>query len=197
MTGQDVLRNAIAEQLASLEGHKIQPNTDDGALQRRLRAAHDMLDYGKSGEALAHLRHASQLAWHASTANEGMSAQLWDIGRCLTSTITGEGVWFTGSTTKGAMAQEVYVWRGTEGEQLGPFDDGPRHSPTGFAWGYLGSGPAELAYSLLRVGFGHPPEPGDYQRFKEKVVARFSQDQGFVISCERVLAWKDNEQVWV
>lgn len=42
----------------------------------------------------------------------------------------------------------------TAGEALGPLAHQVRHSPTGFAWGYGGSGPADLARSLLAAALG-------------------------------------------
>lgn len=56
------------------------------------------------------------------------------------------------------------------------------HSPTGFEWGYLGSGPAQLALALLVHYYEHTGGTRDlardlallnYQRFKERIVARF------------------------
>lgn len=41
-----------------------------------------------------------------------------------------------------------------------------RHSPSGFSWGYLGSGPAELALSILWDHLGCEPTPALYQDFK-------------------------------
>jgi len=46
------------------------------------------------------------------------------------------------------------------------------HSPTGFEWGYGGSGPADLARSLLLDFLGFDPEPAVYQTFKFQVIAR-------------------------
>ncbi len=47
-----------------------------------------------------------------------------------------------------------------------------RHSPTGFEWGYLGSGPADLAYSILADYAGEDVAESLAVRFKEEVVAR-------------------------
>jgi hypothetical protein len=45
------------------------------------------------------------------------------------------------------------------------------HSPTGFDWGYAGSGPAELARALVSEVTGDPePSPRVYQTFKARVV---------------------------
>lgn len=46
------------------------------------------------------------------------------------------------------------------------------HSPTGFEWGYLGSGPAQLAFAILLDHFGDPaPARVFYQSFKFEVIA--------------------------
>ena len=45
------------------------------------------------------------------------------------------------------------------------------HSPDGFEWGYSGSGPADLARSLLWDVLGVAPETAQYQTFKEDTVA--------------------------
>lgn len=48
------------------------------------------------------------------------------------------------------------------------------HSPTGFAWGYGGSGPAQLALAILYEVTGNKElSLRYYQRFKNEVVARW------------------------
>lgn len=52
-----------------------------------------------------------------------------------------------------------------------------RHSPAGFEWGYGGSGPADLARSLLAHHLNNtPPNPRVYQRFKAQVVQLLPRD---------------------
>src|ERR1700676_5823260 len=58
------------------------------------------------------------------------------------------------------------------------------HSPTGFCWGYAGSGPAQLAFAILLDHFN-----GDvvrakalYMDFKFKVIARLPMDENFVLT---------------
>ncbi len=74
------------------------------------------------------------------------------------------------------------------------------HSPTGFAWGYAGSGPAELARCILAdaVGFdASSPEktldnvitPSLYQRFKEEKIATIPQHASFDLARDDVLVW--------
>jgi len=52
-----------------------------------------------------------------------------------------------------------------------------RHSPTGFEWGYGGSGPADLSLSLLTHAVGPEVAERLYQKFKWEVVARFPFDE--------------------
>ena len=62
------------------------------------------------------------------------------------------------------------------------------HSPTGFNWGYGGSGPAQLALALLL----HAKVPTReaislHQRFKWEVISPLPQDD-FAIECD-IAAW--------
>lgn len=63
------------------------------------------------------------------------------------------------------------------------------HSPTGFEWGYRGSGPADLALNILGL-FVHPPEAWRlHQHFKEGVIAQLSRDQSHRIPGAQVIEW--------
>jgi hypothetical protein len=53
-----------------------------------------------------------------------------------------------------------------------------RHSPSGWEWGYGGSGPAAVAHALLACEFGATVADRYYQQFKWEVVARFDREQG-------------------
>jgi len=64
-----------------------------------------------------------------------------------------------------------------------------QHSPTGFSWGYLGSGPATLACSILWDAFGVEPTRACYQAFKEEFVARWPQDRGWELSDLQLFQW--------
>jgi len=62
-------------------------------------------------------------------------------------------------------------------KDLPPRLDLRNHSPTGFEWGYGGSGPAQLALALLADHFGPQGEARAlalYQEFKGRVVAGLS-----------------------
>lgn len=55
------------------------------------------------------------------------------------------------------------------------------HSPTGFEWGYGGSGPAQLALALLADALGDADEALLwYQPFKEVFVSRLERDEWLV-----------------
>lgn len=57
------------------------------------------------------------------------------------------------------------------GLPLNPRFDLSNHSPTGFEWGYCGSGPAQLALALLADHLCDPQQALDlHQRFKWQVV---------------------------
>jgi hypothetical protein len=64
-----------------------------------------------------------------------------------------------------------------------------RHSPDSFNWGYLGGGPADLARSLLADCLGTDPAPRLYQAFKERFIARLSQDAAWQIDKAAVDHW--------
>jgi uncharacterized protein DUF6166 len=64
------------------------------------------------------------------------------------------------------------------------------HSPDGFAWGYAGSGPAQLALALLlRAGIKAERAVRLHQQFKADVIQRLPQTD-FVTTID-VLAWAD------
>lgn len=56
-----------------------------------------------------------------------------------------------------------------------------RHSPTGFEWGYAGSGPADLARSIAGDHMGvDDPSPLIYQTVKDELVAPLPQEGSFI-----------------
>lgn len=63
------------------------------------------------------------------------------------------------------------------------------HSPTGFAWGYGGSGPAQLALAILADALDDDARALRlHMMFKWRVISRLPRDAGFAISIESVLA---------
>jgi len=66
------------------------------------------------------------------------------------------------------------------------------HSPTGFEWGYGGSGPAQLALGLLLDATGDPVIAlSHYQRFKFEVVAGWGDR--WEITNREIRAWIQND----
>lgn len=61
------------------------------------------------------------------------------------------------------------------------------HSPTGFEWGYAGSGPAQLALALLADAVGDDHRAVEWhQPFKFAVVGKLPRD-GFTLTDRQVL----------
>jgi len=88
----------------------------------------------------------------------------------------------------------VWVWNGEKAE---PLEHLVRHSPTGFEWGYQGSGPADLARSILADYLTRTlPEnmPREtlrdalYQNFKAQVIAGITTDT-WVIYGWQIRTW--------
>ena len=70
---------------------------------------------------------------------------------------------------------------------LDPRLDLRNHSPTGFAWGYAGSGPAQFALAILCHALGDDARALRlYQRFKAAAIQPFSQHDRFEMSAARV-----------
>lgn len=71
------------------------------------------------------------------------------------------------------------------GSPLDPRLDLSNHSPTGFEWGYCGSGPAQLALAILTDHFGkHEPALTFYQRFKWQVIVKLPRKRWTLTSRE-------------
>ena len=77
-----------------------------------------------------------------------------------------------------------------------------RHSPTGFEWGYLGSGPAELARCILLDHY-QPAPPADpwqadglpisYQAFKRDVIARLPRHGTWSLTSSAISRWAQTQ----
>lgn len=72
-----------------------------------------------------------------------------------------DGIWET---------KTIYI----DGIKLSPQEslEYVNHSPDGFNWSYLGSGPAQLAFAILLELFGQEIASDKYEKFKEKFVSR-------------------------
>jgi hypothetical protein len=72
------------------------------------------------------------------------------------------------------------------GRPLNPRLDLRNHSPTGFEWGYCGSGPAQLALAILADHFGNDHQAlAIYQVFKDAVIAGLPEP-GWTLSSEQI-----------
>lgn len=58
------------------------------------------------------------------------------------------------------------------------------HSPTGFEWGYGGSGPAQLALAILCDAVGKEKALMLYQRFKDVVVSGLPHDTWILLETQ-------------
>jgi len=64
------------------------------------------------------------------------------------------------------------------------------HSPTGFSWGYGGSGPAQLALALILDATTIPETALDYyQEFKSEIVAGWPMDRSWGIWRSEIIKW--------
>lgn len=105
--------------------------------------------------------------------------------------------YFTGARTP--RDAQVHV---VENERARPLPHHVRHSPTGFEWGYHGSGPAELARCLLLeslnlvsdVARKHELEEAVEDRYHEFKVAFVGRIAGshWRIDVDAVLAWLED-----
>ena len=64
------------------------------------------------------------------------------------------------------------------------------HSPTGFSWGFSGSGPAQLALALLLDATSLPETALNYyQEFKSAIVAGWDFNGSWVIFRSDIINW--------
>lgn len=91
--------------------------------------------------------------------------------------------------------RRVYV-SGADGQDkpLDPRLDLINHSPTGFEWGFSGSGPAQLALAILAHEMGEGPALQHYQAFKWEYVANFDK-RAWAISSGEIRAFLERRKV--
>lgn len=83
---------------------------------------------------------------------------------------------------------DVVLWRDAGGVAHASVPHQVRHSPTGLEWGYAGSGPADLARSILLAFTDEDAAGRLYVLFKTEVVARVPEAGG-VIPAASVRRW--------
>ena len=62
-------------------------------------------------------------------------------------------------------------------------------SPSGFEWGYSGSGPAQLAIALLAHAYDDEFAKQHYQRLKDRVISELPED-GWSLTISDLDAWR-------
>lgn len=110
-----------------------------------------------------------------------------------------DGSWEGGGDTRVVMTvigSDVYA-------ELPLYLDEVNHSPTGFEWGYNGSGPAQLAYAILRsyseivLGLGPAEDLArqNYQKFKHDYVSHiFGRQNEWLLTSYEVTDWLKKER---
>ena len=77
---------------------------------------------------------------------------------------------------EGARSEDGIVEVNVDGQPLNPRLDLRSHSPTGFEFGYGGSGPAQLALAILADALGDDElAQQHYQRFKFEKIRRIDE----------------------
>ena len=98
---------------------------------------------------------------------------------------------YVGTCTPGAMDWIVTV----DDDVLPPRNDLFNHSPDGFAWGYPGSGPSQLALAILSHHFRSYSDDETaadnlaiklHQQFKQAVIAQLPMEEGFTLTSAQV-----------
>ena len=99
----------------------------------------------------------------------------------------------TGSMKSGRTEQGgLPVYIGSKLLDPKPSQELFNHSPDGFAWGYSGSGPAQLALAiLLEVSGKKEIALRNYQDFKSKYVSSFPSE--FSITVDEVKKWLEQK----
>ena len=91
---------------------------------------------------------------------------------------------------------EVFMWDDyiKERYKLPLYLEKIDHSPTGFAWGYEGSGPAQLAWALLYNVTGNEKRANTYyQKFKREKIAPLSIKKDWELTSEEITEWLTKE----
>ncbi len=94
-------------------------------------------------------------------------------------------------TYKGVRLPDDTTEVTVNGEPLDLRLDVCNHSPTGFEWGYQGSGPAQLALAILIDHYDFLDDPVEaaqehYQEFKRRAIAVLPRDSDWEMTADQV-----------
>lgn len=91
------------------------------------------------------------------------------------------------SVYRGDPNQKPKLCVSVDGAKLRLRLDLRKHSPDGFAWGYSGSGPAQLALAILCDFLGDDEQAQRaYQHFKAEVVSRLEQNKPWELTGRQI-----------
>jgi len=76
-----------------------------------------------------------------------------------------------------------------DGAPLDPRLDLFNHSPTGFEWGYAGSGPAQLSLAILAMLMDDEVAVRLHQKFKFDFISPLSRDEDWELRSDQVHEW--------
>lgn len=83
---------------------------------------------------------------------------------------------------------DIKAWRDNNGAQTNVPHLILHHSPTGFEWGYGGSGPADFALNILYLFTDKETAWNLHQQFKWEFIARMPYEGG-EIKAETIREW--------
>jgi hypothetical protein len=111
-----------------------------------------------------------------------------DDGRYYRGIIAGALEWRVDVITPGSFPDK----RASSVAPLAPRLDLMNHSPSGFAWGYGGSGPAQLALAMLADALGDDARAlALHQAFKSEVVAGLAKDRPWDMYAFQLVGWAE------
>jgi hypothetical protein len=160
--------------------------------------------------------HLSRVTGHETEGHTlGLNVVFGGVGRALAALTealgSGDGASGDGAAAEGTSvglrlvvpdpapldpSEDIVLWRearGTAHASVGTAEGARlqhvvRHSPTGIEWGYGGSGPSDLALSVLTALAGADAAERHYRAFVAEVVSRLPRPGG-VLRADRVRAW--------
>lgn len=93
------------------------------------------------------------------------------------------------------MPEDIQLWRSPDGTAQASIPHTiQEHSPTGFEWGYSGSGPADLALNILAEFMPTRKARDLHQLYKRDVIAKLDRDSNHTIKAVDVQSWIDDHK---